>query len=290
LNRFKADLLVLAAALIWGVAFYFQKVAMDHVGPFLFTGSRAVIAALVLAPFALRERRNGPAEPLSLFPIAIFGGLAFTAAGVLQQAGITTATVTNTSFLTALYVVLTPFLLWLIRSERPGLRVWIAAIVAFFGIWALGGGTLDGFSRGDWLVAACAIFWALYMVATSASSKAARPLQYTCYSFATVALICLPVSLLTEQPSFQSLADAAVPMLYVGILSSALTFALLSVSVQHIPAARASILLSTETLFAAAAGFLLLGERLSLIGWMGAALVFAAILLIQTEPKPQKTE
>ena len=66
-------------------------------------------------------------------------------AGGLQQAGMITATLTNTAFLTALYVVVTPFLLWLLRGEQPGFAVWLSAAAAFSGIWLLGGGTLSPF-------------------------------------------------------------------------------------------------------------------------------------------------
>ena len=74
-----AEALVLLAALIWGIAFYFQKAAMDYVGPLTFLGLRSTIAAAVLSPFALRESRDGP----SLLPIATLGGLLFFVALLL---------------------------------------------------------------------------------------------------------------------------------------------------------------------------------------------------------------
>jgi drug/metabolite transporter (DMT)-like permease len=88
-----------------------------------------------------------------------------------------------------------------------------------------------------------------------------------------------------ENVSLTTLSAAAYPVLFVGILSSALTFVLMAVAVRHIPATHATILLSTETLFAAAAGHTLLAERLTTIGWLGAALVLAAVLMIQVKPK-----
>ena len=265
MTRTKADLLVLLAALIWGVAFYFQKTAMSHIGPFLFLGLRSILAAATLAPFALREMQKSPPSSPSIRHFALPGGLAFFAAGALQQAGIVTATVTNTSFLTALYVVVTPFLLWLLRHEKPGPPIWFASCLAFIGIWALGGGTIEALSQGDMLIATSSVAWSLYMVITNASGKLAKPMQYTFFHFLVIAAI----------------KAAAVPILYVGILSSAFTFTLMANVVRHMPASRASILISTEVLFGAAAGFIMLGEKLSPIGWAGAALMFCAILIIQ---------
>ena len=282
MTRTKADLLVLFAALIWGVAFYFQKSAMSHIGPFLFLGLRSFLAAVALIPFALREWKTSPPSSPSIRPFALLGGAVFFTAGALQQVGIVTATVTNTSFLTALYVVVTPFLLWLLRHERPGPRIWLASCLAFIGIWALGGGAIEAFSTGDMLIAASSVAWSLYMVVTSASGKLAKPMQYTFIHFLVIAALALSCAGYFEEIDGAAITTAAVPLLYVGILSSAFTVALMANVVRYIPASRASILLSTEVLFGAAAGFIMLGERLSPMGWAGAALMFSAILMIQT--------
>ena len=113
MNRLNADLILLAAAVIWGLAFLFQKSAMAHVGPLTFIAARSALAALALAPLAWREHAQaGAPMPRGLLPIACGGGLLFFVAAWLQQAGLQTATVTNTGFLTALYVVITPFIAW----------------------------------------------------------------------------------------------------------------------------------------------------------------------------------
>lgn len=287
MSRTHADLLVLFAALIWGVAFYFQKIAMEHVGPLTFLGLRAAIASLVLAPWAVMEGKAAAAPPARpLLRYALAGGLAFFTGGALQQTGMVTATVTNTSFLTALYVILTPFLLWLLRHEWPGPRVWIAAVMAFIGIWYLGGGQLSAFSRGDALIAVSSLFWSIYMVITGASGKAGRPRLYTCLHFAVIAAMALPLALTFEDVNWEAIRGGAVPILYVGVISTAFTFTIMAIAVRHIPASRASVLLSTEVVFGAAAGFIMLGERLPLIGWLGAGLVLLAILLVQTDRKP----
>ena len=57
-SRTRGDLLILLAAFIWGIAFYFQKVAMLQIGPLLFLGMRGAVAALVLLPFMLRHLQD----------------------------------------------------------------------------------------------------------------------------------------------------------------------------------------------------------------------------------------
>jgi drug/metabolite transporter (DMT)-like permease len=289
MTRLQASLLVLIAAVVWGVAFYFQKAAMDHVGPASFIAVRALLAALTLAPFALWEQRRGApwsTELLSAKPLryALQGGVIFCFAGYTQQVGLGTATVTNAGFLTALYVVITPFLVWMMYQKRPAAMVWLATLVAFLGIWFLGGGSLQGFSTGDRFVALSAFGWSLFMVNVAASGRLARPIQMTCLTFACGSVLSFAVALVFEQIAWHAMVEAAVPIIYVGVFGSALTYVLMAIAMRHIPATHATILLSTETLFAAAAGHVMLGERLSVIGWLGAGLVLAAVVLIQWKP------
>lgn len=272
-----ADALVLLAALIWGVAFYFQKVAMDHVGPLTFLGLRAIIAAIALAPFALREKRG----TAGIVPAALLGGCFFFVAASIQQIGIVEATVTNTGFLTALYVIITPFIAWAFWRRSPGLTIWIGVALAFIGTWALSGGSFTAFSSGDWLIAASALFWSCFIVTTGWSAKFATPLTYMCLQFLLVAALSAVSSLAFETVSLGDIRAGIVPILYVGLLSSALTFGLLAIALRRVPPARAAILLSFETIFSAIAGAVMLGERLPPIAWFGAALMLAAIVVVQ---------
>jgi drug/metabolite transporter (DMT)-like permease len=286
MTRTQANLMLVAIAAIWGLAFVFQKTAMDHVGPYTFLALRAVIAALILAPIALLyENGNRPQRPNAAFwLIAIAGGFTFFVGGILQQIGLVTATVTNTGFLTGLYVVITPLLMWLVLSRPPGIIIWIAVALAFAGTWMLGGGTVGGFSWGDWLIVFSSFFWASHMLVIEHSGRHARPIAFTAIQFAVVALVSGIGALLLETPSIDTLLAAAPEIAYVGVLSSALTFTLLAVAMRHTNAAEATIIVSTETVFAAIAGVLLLSERLEWIGWLGAAMMFSASVLVQLAP------
>lgn len=278
--------MLVAIAAIWGLAFVFQKTAMDHIGPYTFLALRALIAALILAPIALLyETGNRAQQPTPAFwLIAIAGGFTFFTGGILQQIGLVTATVTNTGFLTGLYVVITPLLMWLVLSRPPGIIIWIAVALAFAGTWMLGGGTVGGFSWGDWLVVFSSFFWASHMLVIEHSGRHARPIAFTAIQFAVVALVSGIGALLLETPSIETLLAAAPEIAYVGVLSSALTFTLLAVAMRHTNAAEATIIVSTETVFAAIAGVLLLSERLEWIGWLGAAMMFSASVLVQIAP------
>jgi drug/metabolite transporter (DMT)-like permease len=209
------------------------------------------------------------------------GGLAFFVAAWLQQEGIRTATVTNASFLTALYVVLTPFVAWGWSGKVPNPVVWPAVALSALGTWLLGGGSVGAFSRGDLLVALSAFFWAVHVVVTGRASAFGRPIGFTALQFATVALLAASGAALFESTTLAGLAGAAVDIAYVGLLSSALCFTILTLALQYAPPSEAAVIVSTETVFAALAAYVVLGERLTAMGWAGAVLILAATLLLQ---------
>lgn len=285
MSRLNADIALLFAAAVWGLAFVFQKSAMDHIGPLAFIAARGAIAAVALAPLALREHwRVASSGSPGFWIIAVSGGIAFFIAAWLQQTGICTATVTNTGFLTALYVVITPFIAWGWSGKVPNPIVWPAVALSAVGTWLLGGGTLSAFSTGDALVALSALFWAIHVVVTGRASPYGRPIAFTAVQFAVVGALALIASSLFETTTLDGLRRALPDIAYVGLLSSALTFTILTVALQYTPPSEAAVIVSLETVFAALAAYILLGERLAYIGWAGAALILSATLLLQLSP------
>ena len=112
-------------------------------------------------------------------------------------------------------------------------------------------------------------------------------------SFLVVGLLSLLLAFATETPDFFALADGWIEILYAGLLSTAVAYTLQAIAQQHVPASNAAIILSAESLFAALGGALLMAERLSPVGYAGAALIFFAIVLVEAVPalrKPRRTQ
>jgi len=287
ISRTQANLVILACAAIWGSAFLFQKAAMSHMGPLLFVAMRCLIAAIALAPLAVLEARSHTGSP----PAAIWASTA--AAGVLlfiamamQQIGLMTAPVTETAFLTALYVVATPLAAWAIMKRRPSAAVWAAVAMSFAGTWLLGGGGyLAAFGVGEALTASATIFWALHVVVLGLAAPLGRPILLSAGQFAIAAALALAGAAAFENIELAAIAAASVDILFVGLLSSALTFTLFTIALRGTSPTEAVIIASTEALFAAAAAAYLLGERLSALGIAGAALILAAVLVVQLAPQ-----
>ncbi|MEN6543017.1 DMT family transporter [Parvibaculum sp.] len=286
MTRLRADLLLLLASLIWGGAFVGQSTAMAHMGPLTFTGTRFLLAALALLPFAAIERRNARAPvPLSRVPALIAIGIAFFGGAALQQVALVKTSVTNAGFLTVLYVVMVPAIgAAFLRHKLPG-AIWPAAALSVAGTFLLGGGRMDGLNWGDGLLVLSALLWAGQIIGLSALAADLRqPVAIALMQFAVTAALGLGCGFAFETPSLDAMLICWRELAYTGFISGGIAFTLQSIAQTHTPPADSAILLSLESLFAAAFGALLLGERLSPLGWMGGAMVLAAALLVQVMP------
>jgi len=289
MSRFQANLLLTFVALIWGSAFVAQNRAMADVGPLLFTGVRFLIGSAVVLPLAIMEwRRLGrEGQPLSrLDGWHILGlGLLMTLGAVMQQIGIQTTSVTNAGFLTAIYVPLVPVLAWLLLRHVAHWSVWPAAGGCLVGAFLLSGAHELNVGLGDLWVAGSAIPWAVHVLMVGRwADRMGAPFLVASGQFAVCGLLSLAAAGVMEPMSWTGLQAAWVPIVYGGVLSVGVAFTAQVIAQRYAHAADAAIILSAETLFAAAFGYLLLGERLNTTGLIGCGLMLACILLVQLMP------
>lgn len=287
MTQSRANLLLLFAGLIWGLGFVAQSTAMANLSPLTFIGLRFIVATLAVAPLALLETKRAT-TPLRAADYKAFMilGLMLVSGMILQQTGLLTTSVTNAGFLTGLYVVLVPILGVILFSQWPHPIVWICAIISLTGIWMLSGGSLNGFSKGDWLMIAGAFFWALQgLFIARYALRIGRPVTMACIQFAVVAIVSLGLALIFETIEWQAIKAAAPEVLFTGVFSSGIAFTLQAIGTRYTSAPQAAIFLSSEALFAALFGAIILGERLPSIGLAGCALIFASMLMVEIVPR-----
>ena len=289
MSRVKANLLLTLVALIWGSAFVFQSQGMAHVGPMAFTGVRFLIGALVVAPLMWWEWRSLRRQDKALtrtdaYRILGLGSLLMLGAA-MQQIGIVSTSVTNAGFLTALYVPLVPVLGWLLLRHRPHWSAWPAALACLIGAYLLSGAHSVAISRGDLWIMASTLPWAVHVLLIGrVADRMAAPFLVAGGQFAVCGLAALLWGLAIEPVTWTGLQAAAWPIAYTGIMSVGVAFTAQVVAQRHAHATDAAILLSTETLFAAAFGYALMGDRLSAAGLVGCALILASMVGVQLLP------
>lgn len=289
MTRIQANLLLTVVALIWGSAFVAQHRGMADVGPLLFTGVRFLIGSLVVLPLAVLEwrrlgREGRPLTRLDGAHIALLGGL-MTLGAVMQQVGIQFTSVTNAGFLTAVYVPLVPVLAWLLLGQIAHWSVWPAAAGCLVGAFLLSGAHELNIGVGDLWVAGSAIPWAVHVLMVGRwADRMGAPFLVASGQFAVCGVLSLVAAFVMEPLRWAGIEAAAGPIVYTGVLSVGVAFTAQVVAQRYAHAADAAIILSSETLFAAAFGYALLGERLNGAGLVGCGLMLACILLVQLLP------
>lgn len=288
MNKYKSELLLALAAFIWGIAFVAQSVSMDHIGPWTFTCIRNLIAAAtlyILLPVLdkITDNKNGHFDK-KVFIGGIACGIALAVASMFQQTGIQYTSVGKAGFLTALYTVIVPiFSLFLGRKSKW--NVYLAVFISIIGMYFLCVNEDFSIAYGDTLVLICAVMFAIHILVIDHFGKDNDGIRMSCIQFLVSGLFCMGPMFVLEHPDINNILEAAIPILYAGILSSGAGYTLQIVGQKNADPNIAGMILSLESVFAALAGALLLGEMLSLKELIGCILVFGAIILSQIEFK-----
>lgn len=294
MKQAKGTLLLLLAALIWGIAFVAQSSAADKIGAFTFNASRSMIAALFLLAFIGIRKASGKASEKAMKKaasrqLAVGGtmcGITLFLAANLQQFGIaaypkSTASSGRAGFLTATYVVMVALCAW-VSGKKLHPTTLIAAAGCIIGMYMLC--LSDGFSGiylGDILVLFGAVGFTAYILVVDHFQKL-DGFKMSCIQFFVCGVLSLIAMLIFEKPSAHALLAAWLPIFYAGVFSSAIGYTLQIVGQKYADPAVASIVMSLESVFAALAGWILLNEHLSTKELIGCGLVFLSVILAQT--------
>lgn len=284
----RADFLMLITAMIWGTAFVAQRIGMDNIGPFLFTGLRFALGALALLPLVIHQGRTAARhEPFLQRGLLLGGmsmGLALTVGINLQQVGLLFTSVTNSGFITGLYVIVVP-LLGLALGHKTGLGTWLGAFLAVAGMALLSIGEDFTVASGDWIQLAGAFVWGVHVLLVSFFVSRHDAIRLAFLQFATCALVSLLLALVFEEIDPANIWLAGPALLYGGLFAVAVGYTLQVVAQKHAIASHAAIILSLEAVFAAIAGALFLDESLTLRGYLGCVLMFIGMLAAQLWPR-----
>ena len=321
-RAFRADLLLLLTAAIWGFGFVAQRSGMEYIGPFAYNGVRFLLGSLFLLPFAMWSIRTKADEKSknkrTLVVSSFLAGSCLFIAISLQTLGILFTTVGNAGFITGLYVVLTP-IFGTFLSRKTGSATWVGAFLTLTGLFFLS--FRDGYGAinpGDALVAVSAIFWAFHVLLIDRLVKNTDPVALSSGQFLFAGLYALVAAFLAEPtllPWLQSLepgvvspglyswicfpslisglasglvpfslvSNAIIPILYGGLVSGGIGYTLQIVAQRDAPPAHATIILCLEGSFAALGGVLLLNEQLGAWTLIGFAFMLSGMLASQWE-------
>ena len=266
---------MLATAAIWGGSFVVMKDSLEKQDVFSFLASRFILASILMfmyRPTALR----GLSKRFVLR--GIFAGILLGSGYIFQTFGLTNTTVSNTGFITGLYLVFTP-LISLIILRRHVIRIqWLAVLLAFIGLFLI---SYNGVSigRGETLVLISAILYGAHFVALGEWSDGGNTYALTLIQIATLGVMA---SLFTIKDGFQLPPDSSVwlAVLFTAFFATFLAFLVQTKAQSVMSATAASVLLATETPFAVIFGLYFNSDPLTLKIISGGILVMGAMALV----------
>ena len=300
----KNSLILLLTATIWGIAFVAQSEGGDAVGAFTFNSTRSLIGSLVLIPVIFLLNKINPKDNedesgvssensssgniFSRNRTLILGGIScgicFFLASNFQQLGIQYTSVGKAGFITACYLVIVP-ILGLIMKKKCSPFIWAAVAMALVGLYLLC--ITDGFSigKGDILVLICAVLFSLHILIIDYFSPKVDGVKMSCIQFFICGVLSAIPALIFEHPQLSAFQGAWGAILYAGVMSCGVAYTLQIVGQKNMDPTVASLILSLESCISVLAGWIILGQKLSMREIIGCVVMFTAIVLAQL---PQK--
>jgi drug/metabolite transporter (DMT)-like permease len=271
----RTDLLLVASAAVWGVSFVIMKEALSEASPLLLLGIRFTIAALVLVPFINWHERFSRAE--------LRAGLLLTlllASGFATQAvGLQYTTPARSAFIVAMSSVLAPVIAMVLLKHRTGWLVLLALVIAGAGIYFLTAPDAGGLNRGDLWTLITAVVFGGHIVAVTEFSKRFDARRLVWLQLPGTALGTLIAALIIEDLRFSGSAGLLGALLFLAVMATAVALVWQMRAQREMTAARASLLLCFEPVFAALTSWQFWGEEFTLSQAAGAGLILAGMIL-----------
>ena len=293
------NLLLTLTALIWGTAFVFQRKGMESIEPITFTSARMALAAVAvgIAAFIYTKKPVAKTVPAETEKISaeterknrrkntVLGGICcgtfLACASIFQQMGIVYTTAGKAGFITAMYMIIVPVIGFVLFKKRNTWLVWLAVLIGVAGMYLLC--MTEGFTltRGDTLVCICAVLFSGHILCCDYFVQRGEAIWISAIQFVTCSALSAVTACILENPTWEKVFSAAIPILYCGILSGGVGYTLQIIAQKFTDPTIASLLMSLESVFAVLAGAILLGERMTLREMAGCVVMFVAIVLVQ---------
>lgn len=276
MKKYLGILGLLTVTVIWGGGFVASDMALETLSPFQIMVIRFLIAAVLMTLLGVKQIRTISREEARCgiwLGSALFGGFA------LQIIALQYTTPSKNAFLTATNVVLVPFIALVIYRKKIEVRSLIGAGMALVGAGVLS--LKDDFSigLGDGLTLLCAVCFALQIFLTGEYVGRIRPAVLNFLQMTMACVLSVAGLLLSGDYTFAPSARSFLAVLYLGVVSTTITYLLQTVSQKYVDETKSAIILSMEAVFGTFFSVVLLHESVTVRMLAGSALILAAVLV-----------
>lgn len=272
------DLLLVLVTMIWGGTFLVVKDTVKISGPFTYLALSYSVGTLVLGLiFRKRLIRITRAEVISGLIIGIFLFTGYS----LQTIGLQYTTVSKAGFITGLYVPLVPVFSFIFLRQKPTLSAIVAVVLSLIGLTLLSVTNQFNlvFGLGELLILGCAFAFALHIVCISKFAPHADAINLAIVQLALtslLSLLCMPIA---HEPFTLPPLIVWGSVLFMGIVDVAFCLLMMNWVQQFVSGTRATLIYALEPMWAAFFGFLLAGEILNLLAWIGCGCILLGMVV-----------
>jgi len=274
-KKITAKIGLLFVTIIWGLTFILVKAALNDAPPFSFAALRFGLATLITLLIVNKNIITSTKNEIIggiLCGFLLFLGYAF------QNFGLMNTTATKSAFITSVSVLIVPLLLFAMNIQKVKLRIWLAVVLATFGLYLLilpGG----GINIGDVITFGCAISFALHIIAQdNYLKKEIRLLPFFCIQLAFVTLISFIHAQVFEPEAIIWSTRLINAIIITSIFATLIAFLIMIWAQKILNPSETAIIFAMEPVAAALFAMVFAGEILGLLGWIGGGLVCLAVV------------
>ncbi|GAA0204918.1 DMT family transporter [Selenomonas dianae] len=283
--QLRGTLMLLAASFFWGTTFVAQILGMDGLGPYTYAAARFALGTLFMGALWYAYRRKRAADRRvgtfrSGFRAGLPVGLAMFVGVTLQQVALLYTTAGKTAFITTLYIVLVP-LAAVLLGHRVRAVQWGGAVLAFAGVYFLSAHGETTINTGDLLVLICSFFWMAQILLIDRFARTVDAIELCWMQMIVCTVGSAALAAVYETFVWMDLWNAVVPIVYAGVLSCGVAYTCQILGQAYVEPTQAAILMSTEAIFAAVAGWIVLGEMMNAVQILGCVLLLGGALMAQ---------
>lgn len=283
---------LILVTVIWGGGFVASDIALESMKPFQIMMVRFLLASVLMGVISRGQQKSeeklkdraGAIKAGILMGVTLFMGFAF------QIIGLQYTTPSKNAFLTALNVVIVPFIAFVILKKKIGAKGIIGAVMSVFGVALL---SLNGnftVSLGDGLTLFCAVGFAFQIFFTSEFvKKYPASVLNTVQMFTAFVLSAISLMIFGEN-DFQVTTQGWLSALYLGVVSTTICYLLQTACQKYIDETKAAIILSMESVFGTIFSILILHEVVTVRMVIGCAVILAAVIISNMSETSEKIE
>lgn len=271
---------LLTVTIIWGGGFVASDMALETLTPFQIMTVRFLIAAVIMTFLGRKQIPTITKDEVKCgfrLGAALFGGFA------LQIIGLQYTTPSKNAFLTATNVVIVPFIALVIYRKKIELRSLIGAVMAIIGAGILSLQSDFSLGLGDTLTLLCAVCFALQIFLTGEYVGRIRPTVLNFLQMTTAFVLSAAGLVISRDFVFRPSEKSLLAVLYLGVVSTTITYLLQTVSQKYVDETKSAIILSMEAVFGTVFSVILLHEQVTVRMIIGSVLILSAVLVSEVQ-------